>query len=279
MSLEPEAHEIDLDQVSGSSQYFSRKDLKVIGIAGVIFAALSWPIYTYLREESFASQCGRNMKDMAQAMLLYANENDSRFCPAYVRQADGSIYMENGDPYTWASIIRPYMKPRQSNRCPTAEPQEAIITAHPDGKEHQMALTYGLYLPTELRSVEELSALNTPPVMLAETVTGGRLDTYDPRPFLAGRDGFLIGFDTGDDTELETVESAKYVTRLAFPGAGTAVKTGDWTKARTRHRKFTSAVLVNGAAHKMTPGDMQIARDQQGRIGGLWGYLDRVSGR
>jgi hypothetical protein len=248
----------------GSSQYVTRRDLRValIGLAGLIFVMT--PVYLYYREETRASNCRANLSAIYKAISLYAAENNDALPPAYMRKPDGTPVLENGRQFTWAALVQPYMTPRRSFRCETASPTEVSTVAHAGGLTQSIQLTYGLYAGLELVPLDYIDAQNTS-VLIAETSEDG----FNPKPLEGGNDTFLIGYDNGNLLDRVSLKQSARVTRLAFSGD---LESG---KAEGRHHKGTQAISASGRLMILQPTATRIDRDSEGKIIGRWAIPPR----
>jgi hypothetical protein len=226
--------------------YVTKKDIRVIGIAMAVLAAILFPIYKLLERSSQSSRCLLNMKAMAAALNEYAEQHDDRFPPLMRTLLNGSPDLgETGLPYTWASDVSGFMNPRASFRCPTAAEPEVAYVEGRDG--NRLPVTYGMYSPygAFLRAI-----VNDPDqtILIAETSNFGALDTFNPQPFLdlEGNkipfDGFVIGWN---DSNFQPSESSSAATRLAFPNSAD----GQFKKdGPMRHDAGIHAIVISGAA-------------------------------
>lgn len=259
----------DRPESGGSSQLVSKKDVKWVGLILLVFFAMLGFVYPYLRENAYTAECNKNLRAISGALALYAENNDNRFPPAYVRQADGTPILSEGKVVTWLTVVKDGMTTRQTAVCPSADVKAATDVLNPVDSQKSLLTTYGMYLPIELRTLEEF-ANPLGSIAFAETSNHGAEGTYDPKPFEGPNDGFVIGFDSGNDLRRTTIESAKVITRLAFPGSANLLSSGDLSTALMRHRSSTHAVLVNGSLIKLKPQSMMIQRDALGEIGAPW---------
>lgn len=246
----------DTDEPEGSvargSQYVTKRDLKGLGIVLVlVFAILAW-VYPYFKKQAEKAQCFGNAKAIADAMRLYAQENNDRLPPAYTVLSGEAPVLVNGRPWTWASALQQYMNPRRSFRCPSVEEKEISYVADARDTRKGLPLTYGMYVGASLATIGQIVDPDQM-VVVAETSNAGALGTFDPKPLLdaqgraSATNGFLIGYDTGN---FEFDGSTSRVTRLAFPGsAKTAVGDG----VTGRHGGKIHVVYVSGRAATVGP--------------------------
>lgn len=271
----------DADEPEGSpvrgSQYVTKRDLKGLAIVlALVFAVLAW-IYPYFKRQAEKAQCFGNAKAIADAMRLYAQENNDRLPPAYTVVSGEAPVLVNGRPWTWASALQQYMNPRRSFKCPSAQDAEVSMVADARNTTKGLPLTYGMYVGASLASIGQISDPDRM-VVVAETVNGGALGTFNPRPLLdaEGRpspvDGFLIGYDTGN---FEFDATTSRVTRLAFPGSARQA-VGDGVTGR--HGGKIHVVYVSGRAATVGPAFAEVFPEvetfgarRRVRLGEPWG--------
>lgn len=262
------------------SDYVTRKDvIRIVAMVAVVLGAAGWPIYQNMLKETHKHICTRNLKAIAGAIGIYTEVFDGRLPVAYQMGDNGAPYLEDGKPVVWASIIAGQMPKGTSFTCPAAKPEEALAVAGSTTQEKigdadsvkqvEIRLTYGLYAGMAAQP----SALVPNPdevVMVAETANFGANNTYNPKPFLDAEgnkipgDGFLIGWDNGNESPDNTTKS---VTRLAFPGTGN----GDFDAATVtgRHDQMIFGLSVSGQLRRLTPKDAK-AENSAGRLRGNW---------
>lgn len=214
---------------SGKNQYFSKRDIKMLGIILVVLGIILWPIYQYGKGQSEKSRCTQNVKAIYQALQQYSINHDDRLPPIYRTDVIGGTAPglgEDGKVYTFASDVAGYMSRRASFTCPSADLSEAVPTESPEA-DLKINSTYGMYAPYG----GYLSSVIPNPsetLILAETSNHGARGSYNPKPFIdvTGKevpwDGFVIGWDNSngkfgrDGSSLVPDRGAKAVTRLAF---------------------------------------------------------------
>ena len=165
---------------------------------------------------------------------------------------------DQGRPFTWCSLLQPYMSERASFVCPSATEEEAV-RGQSGTSSDTLASTYGMYVPYGGYFKDTVTNLDKV-VLIAETSNHGSRDSYNPRPFVnaAGetvtQDGFLIGFDT--DNWVPNADSDS-VTRLAFPGTAN----GKFDKeGPRRHRGGIIVLFGDGSTGKLTPDQARLNR-------------------
>jgi hypothetical protein len=231
-----------------SSAYMSRKDIKWIVAILIVLFVVGWPVWYAFMEQRDKQVCATNMRGIYEAMMLYAEQNDSRLPPLYHVGENGAPYLSDGKPFVWASLLLPYMNQRAKFYCPASEESERMPTIGYDERTDERAdfdLTYGMYLP--MGTIPHLLATNaSDTALLLETTNNGALGTYNPVPFRDANgdvvpfDAFMVGFN--DSNEMLTPDS-KWVTRLAFRDAAKGYESG---KAIPRHGLGIHVIFLDG---------------------------------
>lgn len=210
------------DAPKSSSAYMSKKDIKWILGALLVLGALGGPLWFAFMEQRDKQVCATNLKGIYDAMLLYAEQNDSRLPPLYHVGENGAPLLQDGKPYVWASLLVPYMNARADFYCPASQKEERMPGLGYDGRNRKdFELSYGMYLP--MGAFPHLLASNaSDTALLVETTNHGARETYDPLPFRDAKgnvvpfDAFMAGFD---DSNEGLTEKSTSVTRLAFRDA------------------------------------------------------------
>lgn len=112
--------------------------LVVIGIIAIVISLLL-PTLNKVRQQAMATQCAAQLRQLGQAILLYA-DNNSGYTPTWSGvhyYVDGQMLDMNGAPDTelsWTELLIPYLAKPDSRiwRCP-AFPDDAVdyfIAAH-----------------------------------------------------------------------------------------------------------------------------------------------------
>jgi hypothetical protein len=238
-------------ELPSRGQYMTRRDLKVIGAAILVFAVVSVPVYRMLLKQTESSRCTRNMQGIYEALTLYASEHDGRYPPIDRAESIGSIAPslgEDGHVYTWASDVAGYLNARASFQCPSAQDSELVTTEDPRGPHKTLLSSYGMYSAygTVLTSLVETPDTT---IIVAETSNGGAQGTYDPLPLKSAGgqalpDGFVMGWDNGNENPEKT---SSFVTRLAFPGTanGKFLGDGDARHGNTIHMLTAGGSMID----------------------------------
>lgn len=91
---------------------FTLIELLVVIAIIAILAAILFPVFARAREKARQTQCLSNVKELALAMLMYAQDYDESICP-YV---DSDYHFST---MAWWVVIDPYIKNEQIRDCPS----------------------------------------------------------------------------------------------------------------------------------------------------------------
>jgi hypothetical protein len=246
------AQQYDVDAPEGAQQnssYWSKKDLRYIAGILLIIAVIFTPAYFGFLEQRDKQVCGNNMHAIYNAMMQYAEQNDSRLPPMYEIGGNGAPAISSGKPSVWASQLVPFMNPRANFFCPASKHDERMAANGHDGRvEKDFELTYGMYLP--MSAFPYLLVANpSNTALIVETSNFGSQGSFNPMPFtdasgkLVPFDAFMVGYD---NSNVELTPEAKRVTRLAFRGQGQG--------GHARHSKGLHIFHIDGHKEFITPG-------------------------
>ena len=110
---------------------FTLIELLVVIAIIAILAAILFPVFAQAREKAHQTSCLSNVKQLALAFLMYAQDYNETMPFAYVMAADWSWtsawdYYTAGWPPTYRlGLIGPYTHNEQINACPTAQGLES----------------------------------------------------------------------------------------------------------------------------------------------------------
>lgn len=104
---------------------FTLIELLVVIAIIAILAAILFPVFARAREKARQSTCLSNLKQISLGMMMYAQDYDELYCPAYYYDAawnefawDFSIDWSAGG-VAGPGLIAPYTKNQQINACPS----------------------------------------------------------------------------------------------------------------------------------------------------------------
>lgn len=270
-----EGYAPDEPEGAGKSDYISKKDLKWILFIILAVGIILVPVWRVMDENNKRQVCSTSLKNIGAALLQYATNNNDRFPPAYVLDAEGNIETEpiKGEserlPVVWASHLGDYIPKSVEFACRSSQHDEgAHVFMYSSTRSWSVHLTYGLYAPLSGLPVGDvINPDNT--IMLAETSNQGAADSFDPQPILNANgkptaNGFLIGWDNGN---FNFSRETKAVTRLAF--RGTANGEFNNPEVRARHGQGLNAITADGGFTKLSAPDA-LVRHKPPYLDGLW---------
>jgi prepilin-type N-terminal cleavage/methylation domain-containing protein/prepilin-type processing-associated H-X9-DG protein len=94
---------------------FTLIELLVVIAIIAILAAILFPVFAKAREKARQTSCLANQKQIALAILMYAQDYDERLPISFWGWPPGPP----GPPFTWREIIQPYIKNAQIFQCPS----------------------------------------------------------------------------------------------------------------------------------------------------------------
>lgn len=233
-----------------SSQYVSRRDVRIVSVVLVVLAFAAWPLYVYMLHGVHESVCKKHLHRIGSAIGNYVLDFDEHLPFAYetVGYEGMDIRPMNGLAHTWHWALKPYMQSTDVFTCPEAsDDQNTRVT---DGSK-VMPVSYGMlgaYSGVDFNTIPNPGQK----FLISETVKNGNAGTYDPYPFpeVGGEDGFIIGFD---NDQLYPNKDTKYATRLAYPDS--------WTKqgapptfndeTPSRHPGGVNFLFLDGSARTL----------------------------
>lgn len=99
-----------------SRRAFTLIELLVVVAIIAVLAAFLFPVFASAREKSRQASCASNLRQLATAMTMYAQDNDETY--AWTDHYAGVISPTYGN--YWQAMIYPYVKSAQVYLCPTA---------------------------------------------------------------------------------------------------------------------------------------------------------------
>jgi prepilin-type N-terminal cleavage/methylation domain-containing protein/prepilin-type processing-associated H-X9-DG protein len=98
----------------GPTQGFTLIELLVVIAIIATLAAILFPVFQSVRENARRTACASNERQIALAVLLYAQDTDEKLPPvAYADPAGGP------DPVLWPALIQPFLKSPAVQLCPS----------------------------------------------------------------------------------------------------------------------------------------------------------------
>jgi len=95
---------------------FTLIELLVVIAIIAILAAILFPVFARAREKARQTSCLSNLKQVAQAELMYEADNDENMAGVY-QPTVGTA--SNPRRYTWIDMLMPYVKNQQVWVCPS----------------------------------------------------------------------------------------------------------------------------------------------------------------
>lgn len=266
------AYDADEPEGSGKSSYASKKTFLTLVGGTLCFLLLLYPVLQWLRKDGEKARCSQNLKNLYEASQFYYVDNNDHLPPTFYPDQVGSPALVKGIPVSWAVLIQGGIKSADNFRCPSALPDELSTVV--GLKATPITLSYGMYGPMDMQSVTNLLHPEST-ILFAETTAHGASHTYNPAPFkyadgsVLKDDGFVIGFDSGNEWIPETYRNAKFATRLAFPN--TSKEEFSYT-GPARHRQGVQIVFADGHLGVLTPEQAAVERRSRrdDDLSGLW---------
>jgi prepilin-type N-terminal cleavage/methylation domain-containing protein/prepilin-type processing-associated H-X9-DG protein len=94
---------------------FTLIELLVVIAIIAILAAILFPVFAKAREKARQTSCLSNARQMATAVIAYAQDYDETMVPSYVATAGVGVGY-----CLWYMNLQPYVKNTQLQRCPSA---------------------------------------------------------------------------------------------------------------------------------------------------------------
>lgn len=93
----------------GKTQGFTLVELVVVIAIVAILAAILFPVFARARAKAEQASCLSNVKQLALAVLMYAQDSDGRLIPSRI-----------GQTAVWPAYLQPYVRNTQVFLCPSA---------------------------------------------------------------------------------------------------------------------------------------------------------------
>ena len=100
---------------------FTLIELLVVIAIIAILAAILFPVFARARQKALQTSCLNNMKQLALAVRMYANDYDSKFCPVPANGQWWNPGYVSGSYYPGVSMLGPYIQSHEVFVCPAQE--------------------------------------------------------------------------------------------------------------------------------------------------------------
>jgi len=99
---------------------FTLIELLVVIAIIAILAAILFPVFTRAKKKARQASCQSNLKQLALAFLMYANDYDEQL-PVFVMPCHGGVWDGTQNPH-WIYRVEPYIKNKKLWHCPDSRP-------------------------------------------------------------------------------------------------------------------------------------------------------------
>ena len=193
------------DVTHRGSDYFSKKDAKVVGLALGMFLLFGIPAFLILKQQTNLYFCKQRFIAISTALSSYESQNDNRLPALFLDSGNGIPSVDSkGRPLTWATTLVnlagvDHYNPNTSFMCTNAHKRQASITEGPKGEN--LYMTDGMFVGVALQQVSDFSYPGNV-IAIGETSNGGTFGSFDPYPIYPNgpnskaNDAYEIGFDT-----------------------------------------------------------------------------------
>jgi prepilin-type N-terminal cleavage/methylation domain-containing protein len=96
---------------------FTLIEILIVVAVLALLAAILFPIFARARENARRASCASNLKQLATAAVMYAQDYDERTVPGFIRYAPPPDFTSFA---RWNELLQPYLKNQQVNICPSA---------------------------------------------------------------------------------------------------------------------------------------------------------------
>lgn len=237
---------------SRGSDYFSKKDAKVVALALGMFLFFAIPGFYFLRMQTNLYFCKQRFMAISTALTSYETQNDNRLPPVYLPAENGMPAVDDkGRPLTWATTLVNLAgidgyDGSKSFMCTNATKSQAAITEGPDGGN--LYMTFGMFTGVAMQPTSNFTDPGNA-IVIAETSNGGTFGTFDPYPIrpngpgTSPEDAYEIGFDSPSDLPVDGKFPGASVTRLAF---GDSTQGLNEQVSDGRHGSGSMALFLDG---------------------------------
>jgi len=169
---------------------FTLIELLVVIAIIAILAAILFPVFARAREKARQASCQSNCKQLALALLMYAQDYDESFPRTYyIPTPIPPLELTN-----WAQLIYPYTKNYQLYICPSDKALAWGTSTTPPGGWDESPGGYGYNINFEYSWMKETSKIAKP----AETVLLGDGSNFRLKPvghpFEGGANSRLVSY-------------------------------------------------------------------------------------
>ncbi len=117
---------------------FTLVELLVVIASIAIIAAILFPVYAQVREKARRTSCLSNMRQVALASQMYAQDFDETLPNT---ELGGNI--DEAHEYYWGDMLQPYLKSWQLLQCPSAD-QKIVFKTGVTTYSEQWSYNYGI---------------------------------------------------------------------------------------------------------------------------------------
>jgi prepilin-type N-terminal cleavage/methylation domain-containing protein/prepilin-type processing-associated H-X9-DG protein len=221
---------------------FTLIELLVVIAMVAILAATLFPVYTKARARGTLSPCQSNLRAIAQAFLMYAQDNDGKFMASRTKcSIPPNVSRWGPANYEYYIVVSPYLKNWKTWACPSASGVNDC-PADANGSVHyaavNLAVEHGL-VPANLRV------------------------NYAPTEYLKANSARLASFRhpartylIGDAASFPRAEEVAYANTCHAMPAGCGQGKAGWKEENTRHNGGSNIAFVDGHVKWMSAGDI-----------------------
>jgi len=114
--------------------------ITVLAIGGVVLLVVI-PAFAYSKDGANAKSCLSNLKQIGEAVVMYADDNNQALVPAVWKETMAEEASGFPSRRVWRRLLRPYVKSDQVFRCPAAPLEAASWGPVP---QQDLASNFGL---------------------------------------------------------------------------------------------------------------------------------------
>jgi prepilin-type N-terminal cleavage/methylation domain-containing protein/prepilin-type processing-associated H-X9-DG protein len=232
---------------------FTLIEMLVVIAVIAILAAILFPVFAQAREKARQASCLSNVKNLASAILMYAQDYDERL-PL------GSYTLPTGSKLRWAGQIQPYAKNLQIFTCPSARQFTYGGIGGPTGGYGYNGCFLGGYSVAEIVKPPDT-------IMLGDSCGVDNTQPFVIRPDLASlwctyQSGGIVAAQPGD------IAAAPRGTPCAASQPAAAAAANPWDRYRVayRHAETSSVTFVDGHVQALKFGDLNHSADTEDGI-------------